>query len=98
MPISTMVVLLIKETTQSGSQRSYCVFSVRIQTGSQAKKRMSASHASVHDNGQPRRFRYPPGLLRDNPQLEPQHLRPNRDGLPGDLGSFLGGAEHRSEE
>src|SRR6266487_2288265 len=94
MPISTMVVLLIKETTQSGSQRSYCLFSVRIQTGSQAKKRMSGSHASVHDNGQPRRFRYLPGLLRDDPQLEPQHLRAYCHSLTGDLWSFLGRAEH----
>src|SRR6266567_7562953 len=84
----------LEETTQSGSQRSCCLFFVHIRTGSQAKKRMSGSHASVHDNGQPRRFRYPPGLLRGDPKLEPEDLCADRDGLSGDLGSFLGGPEN----
>src|SRR6266487_3476053 len=76
------------------SQRSCYLFSVRIRTGSQAKKRMSGSHTSVHDNGQPRRFRYPPGLLRGDPKLEPEDLCTDCDSLPGDLERFLGGTEH----
>src|SRR5205814_8396261 len=76
------------------SQRSCYLFSARIRTGSQAKKRMSGSHTSVHDNGQPLRFRYPPGLLRGDPKLEPEDLCTDCDGLPGDLGRFLGGTEH----
>ena len=55
---------------------------------------MSVAHTAVHDNGQPSCFRYASGFLRDDPHLEPEHLCSDRNGLPCDLGSFLGGAEH----
>src|SRR6266566_8932204 len=51
-------------------------------SGSQAKKLMSCAHAPVHDDDQPRCLSYPPGFLRDDPHLEPEHLCPNRNGLP----------------
>src|SRR2546421_5690709 len=65
-----------------------------MRSWSQAEQRVGLAHTAVHDDGQPCRFRDAPGLLRDDPELEPEYLCPDRDGLPCDLRSFLGGAEH----
>src|SRR6266566_1751271 len=65
-----------------------------MRSGSQAEKLMGCAHTAVHDDDQPCCFCYSPGLLRDDPKLKPEHLCSDCNGLPCDLGSFLGGAKH----
>src|SRR5260370_10456325 len=55
---------------------------------------MCLAHKTVNDNSQPCCFGYLPGLLRNDPHLEPQHLCSDSNGLPCDLRRFLGGSEH----
>src|SRR3954454_6040130 len=62
--------------------------------GPEAQFAMDGAHAPVHHHGEAPVLCDPAGLVGGDPQLEPQDLRPDVHGLPGDVRRLGGRAEH----